>query len=70
MTIIGYHVSFYGERPDTLTVGDKLQIHGTVTVKSIDADLVDITALNSDPQFTLGEITVGLVSNRLEVEKP
>jgi hypothetical protein len=61
------NVNFYGRIPDNLKVGDKLQIAGVVTVKRIGADLVDITALGTDPDFALGGISVDLVANRLNV---
>jgi hypothetical protein len=66
--IARYEVSFHGERPETVAVGDKLEIRGTVTVRSISSELVDITVLGQDPEFSLGEITIELVANRLEVE--
>jgi len=62
-----FNVSFDGTAPDEIKVGDKLTIQGAVQVRAITAGLVDITSYGRDPEYALGEITVDLVSNKLEV---
>ncbi len=62
-----FTVTFRGELPDRVKVGDKLAVSGVATVRSIQADLINITAYGSDPEYTLGEATIDLYSNRFEV---
>jgi hypothetical protein len=64
-----YTVTFVGDRPGDVQVGDELQIGGTVTVHSVVADLVDVSPLDRT-EFLPGEVRVGLYSNRLEVSRP
>jgi Flp pilus assembly protein TadG len=49
------------------TAKGALTINGTVTVRQIQAELVDITGYGRDTEYTLGGLTIDLVSNRLEV---
>jgi hypothetical protein len=50
-------------------VVDKVSFAGIGTVQKIKGDLIDVTSLGSDPEFTLGNVTVALVANGARVEK-
>jgi hypothetical protein len=63
-----FTVRFRGELPDPVKVGDVLRIEGTVTVHSISAALIDITALGSEVQYAPGHITIDVFANHLEVK--
>lgn len=65
---VSFVVKFRAVAPDPIKVGDKIRVSGEATVHSIEADLVDITALGSDIEYSLGEVEIGLHSNRFEVE--
>lgn len=67
MTLARFDVTFYGEAPDPLKVGDKLNLSGVATVKGIAAALIDVTALGGDQKYVLGDVTIQLAANRLEV---
>ena len=66
-----FTVTFYGSAPDPIKVGDVLEVSGKATVRSIQADLVDITSYGTDEfNYALGDIEVALVSNLIKVTKP
>jgi hypothetical protein len=65
MEEIKYTCEFYGSTPGDVKVGDKLVISGLATVQSIAGDLINITALGSSTEVTLGGITINLFSNNL-----
>ncbi len=65
-----FTVRFRGEAPDDLKVGDVLQIAGGVTVHSITGDLMDARIFgDKGPRYVLGDTSVGLYANRLEVSR-
>jgi hypothetical protein len=66
-----YTVTFTGPVPEGLWVGQQLHLAGLATVRSIAADMVDITSLGKPPhsEFVLGEVQVALVANELEVTR-
>jgi hypothetical protein len=62
-----FTVRFIGTPPDPIHVGDVLRLEGDVTVHSISADLIDITALGSKVQYAPGHVTIDVYSNDLRV---
>ncbi len=64
-----FTVSFRGVPPAGLKVGDELQIRGLVTVRSIGAELIDVSS-GIDKRYLPGEITIDLYSNDIEVAAP
>ena len=64
-----FHVTFRGKAPDPLKVGDEIVLAGRATVQKIEGELVDVTSLGHDPQVVLGETTVTLFANKLEVAR-
>jgi hypothetical protein len=63
-----YELNFDGDELE-LAVGQKVRFAGIATVRAIQGDVIDITSIGSDPQFTLGDVTVALVANRTSVER-
>ncbi len=61
-----FTVKFDGDPPAGTKVGDKLEINGIATVQAITAALVDISSIDQT-EFALGETTIDLVANNLEV---
>jgi hypothetical protein len=59
-------VEFRGNPPADAKVGDELEIHGTVTIKRIGADLIDVSGPGKTT-YLPGEIAIELYSNHLEV---
>lgn len=65
-----YTIQFDGPLPDPLAVGDLVKVGFVATVKSLEADLLDVTMLGSArSEFVLGEVTVALVANDAAVVK-
>jgi hypothetical protein len=67
MSTTTFRVEFRGKAPDPLKVGDEVLLSGRATVSKIEGELIDVTAIGSDPKVVLGETTVSLFANKLEV---
>lgn len=63
---------FYAEVPDDLRVGEELSLRGLVTVRKIEAQLVDASGYSDDgsKEFIPGDITVAAFGNRIDVKRP
>ncbi len=70
MSVGKFTIEFWAEIPEPIHPGDGVKIDGYCTVKTLDAQLVNITGYGDDKtEVTLGDLEVTLFGNRVEVHR-
>jgi hypothetical protein len=55
--------------PEPVQVGDVLGIAGTITIHSVTADLIDVSAAG-EKAYLPGQISVDAYANHITIERP